>query len=250
MSVPAVFAAISAVQKALAAKGIGKDRRNTTQNFQFRGIDDVYNAVAPIMPAHGLVVIPEVQELTSEARATKSGGELEHVRVRMAFKFIAVADGSAIEAVTYGQAMDSADKATNKAMSAAMKYAFLMTFTIPTEGDNDADASTPEPAQRNTARNGSSKPVQTSKPATEAAELKHGRFLSADETKNYVRDCGFTKEQFESEIKTRDGWTSLLSECYNVGCISRNEVLAYLNDGELPRRVREDETSNEGRKSA
>jgi hypothetical protein len=40
--------------------------------------------------------------------------------------------------------MDSADKATNKAMSAAYKYACLQTFCIPTEGDNDADSHHPE----------------------------------------------------------------------------------------------------------
>jgi hypothetical protein len=40
--------------------------------------------------------------------------------------------------------MDSADKATNKAMSAAYKYAALQAFCIPTEADNDADAHHPE----------------------------------------------------------------------------------------------------------
>jgi hypothetical protein len=44
----------------------------------------------------------------------------------------------------YGEAMDSGDKATNKAMSAAYKYACMQAFSIPTEGDNDADAHTHE----------------------------------------------------------------------------------------------------------
>ena len=45
---------------------------------------------------------------------------------------------------TYGEAMDSADKSTNKAMSAAYKYMCLQVFCIPTEGDNDADGTTPD----------------------------------------------------------------------------------------------------------
>ena len=49
---------------------------------------------------------------------------------------------------TYGEAMDSADKATNKAMSAAYKYAAIQAFCIPTEGDNDADATTHDVAPR------------------------------------------------------------------------------------------------------
>lgn len=40
--------------------------------------------------------------------------------------------------------MDSGDKATNKAMSAAFKYACMQAFCIPTEGDNDADSKTHE----------------------------------------------------------------------------------------------------------
>jgi hypothetical protein len=40
--------------------------------------------------------------------------------------------------------MDSGDKATNKAMSAAYKYMAMQLFCIPTEGDNDADSSTHE----------------------------------------------------------------------------------------------------------
>jgi hypothetical protein len=56
-------------------------------------------------------------------------------------------DGSSLEAVVYGEAMDSGDKATNKAMSAAHKYALLQTFLIPTEDveDSDADETTAEP---------------------------------------------------------------------------------------------------------
>ena len=40
--------------------------------------------------------------------------------------------------------MDSGDKATNKAMSAAFKYAAFQAFAIPTESDNDADSTTHE----------------------------------------------------------------------------------------------------------
>ena len=40
--------------------------------------------------------------------------------------------------------MDSGDKATNKAMSAAYKYMAFQTFAIPTQGDNDADGQTHE----------------------------------------------------------------------------------------------------------
>jgi hypothetical protein len=65
--------------------------------------------------------------------------------VEAEFDFVAASDGSKHTVKTYGEAMDSGDKATNKAMSAAYKYAAFQAFCIPTEGDNDADATTPEP---------------------------------------------------------------------------------------------------------
>jgi hypothetical protein len=57
---------------------------------------------------------------------------------------VSAEDGSKHTARTFGEAMDSGDKATNKAMSAAYKYMAFQTFAIPTEGDNDADNHTHE----------------------------------------------------------------------------------------------------------
>lgn len=139
---PAVYAAISKVQRALAGVGIGKDRRNTQQGYSYRGIDDVYNALAPLLADAGLCIIPRCTERIQTERESARGGVLFSVVVRAEFDFVAAADGSTHTAAVWGEAMDSADKATNKAMSAAMKYACMMVFCIPTEGDNDADATT------------------------------------------------------------------------------------------------------------
>ena len=78
------------------------------------------------------------------------GTALFYVTVRCEFDFVSSEDGSKHTVTTYGEAMDSGDKATNKAMSAAYKYACMQAFSIPTEGDNDADATTHEvkPAPR------------------------------------------------------------------------------------------------------
>jgi len=65
--------------------------------------------------------------------------------VQVEFDLVCAEDGSKHTIATIGEAMDSADKATNKAMSAAYKYACIQAFCIPTEGDNDADATTHEP---------------------------------------------------------------------------------------------------------
>ncbi len=141
-----VYKSINNVQAALAKHGITKDRRNSQQGYSFRGIDDIFNALAPLLAEHGLCILPRMVSRTVAERATKQGGALFYVTVEAEFDFIAAADGSKHTVRTFGEAMDSGDKATNKAMSAAYKYAALQAFAIPTEGDNDADATTHEPA--------------------------------------------------------------------------------------------------------
>lgn len=142
---PKVYQAINKVQAELAKSGIAKDQRNTQQGYSFRGIDSVYNALAPLLAEHGLCILPKVLSRSVTERITAKGGVLFYVVVDMEFSFVCAEDGSSHIVSTYGEAMDSGDKATNKAMSAAYKYAAMQAFCIPTEGDNDADANTPEP---------------------------------------------------------------------------------------------------------
>ena len=139
-----VYKAINAVQAELAKTGISKDRVNEQQRYKFRGIDEVYNALSPLLAKHGLCILPRVVSRECVERESKTGGALFYVTVNMEFDFVASEDGSKHTVVTYGEAMDSGDKATNKAMSAAYKYACMQAFSIPTEGDNDADAQTHE----------------------------------------------------------------------------------------------------------
>lgn len=137
-----VYACIAEVSAQLAKEGISKSRSNQQQGYKFRGIDEVLNALAPIMSKERLVILPRVQSRDVTERTTQKGGVLFYVVVKVEFDFVSAWDGSTHTVVTFGEAMDSADKATNKAMSAAYKYAAIQTFCIPTEGDNDADATT------------------------------------------------------------------------------------------------------------
>jgi len=139
-----VYKAIAAVQAELATDGISKDHKNSQQGYNFRGIDDVYNALAPVLSKHGLCILPRILSREMIERQTKTGNALFYVTVDAEFDFVCAEDGSKHTVKTYGEAMDSADKATNKAMSAAYKYAAFQSFCIPTEGDNDADKTTHE----------------------------------------------------------------------------------------------------------
>ena len=133
------------MQGALSVVGIGKTRTNSQgSGYKFRGIDDVYQAIAPLLASNGLCILPRVLKRDCLERQSKSGGTLFYVTVEVEFDFVAVEDGSKHTVKTFGEAMDSGDKATNKAMSAAYKYACFQAFAIPIEGTPDADETTHE----------------------------------------------------------------------------------------------------------
>ena len=162
-----IYEAISKCMEDIGA--VGKNDKNKQQGFMYRGIDAVMNAINPALTKNHVFVVPEVLEQTRAERTTNKGGVLFYSICKIKFTFYAE-DGTYIEAVTVGEGMDSGDKATNKAMSIAFKYACFQVFCIPTEEMQDPDAETPEPIQPN---------VQKFVPAT-AEQLKNiNKYVSA-----------------------------------------------------------------------
>ena len=119
---------------------IGKGKTNKTQGFKYRGIDDVMNALQPLLAKNKVFIVPQILEQTREERLSNKGGNLIYSICKIKYIFYAE-DGTYIEAITIGEGMDSGDKATNKAMAIAMKYALFQVFCIPTEemGKDDPD---------------------------------------------------------------------------------------------------------------
>lgn len=136
-----IFKAMMGVMAEVGA--IGKTKKNVQQGYQFRGIDDVLAVLQPLFIKHGIFCVPKVLKAEREVLATKSGGSMASVRLLVEHTFFA-SDGSSVYATTYGEAMDSGDKASNKAMSAALKYALTESFSIPTyETDRDTEEASP-----------------------------------------------------------------------------------------------------------
>jgi hypothetical protein len=152
-----VYEKIASVTAELSKIGISKDSKNQSQGYAFRGIDAVYGALSPLLSKHGLCILPRVTDRQVIERQNRQGTALFYVTLTVEFDFVAAEDGSKHTVITVGEAMDSGDKASNKAMSAAYKYAAFQAFCIPTEGDNDADSQTHEVA------------AATTDPAVEAA---------------------------------------------------------------------------------
>jgi len=124
---------------------IAKKRENKEQKFKFRGIDDIMNELSPILTKNKIFIYPEVINVQRQDRQTKIGGTLIYSVLTIKYHF-AHEDDSELCCVVVGEGMDSGDKASNKAMAVAYKYACLQVFCIPTEDMPDPDAETPPPS--------------------------------------------------------------------------------------------------------
>lgn len=133
---PMIYGQIAKVMEDVGV--VGKNSKNAQQGFMFRGIDAVMNALNPAMIKNKVFVTPNVLSSEREDLTTTKGGVIHSVRLTIRYDFY-TEDGSSVSATVIGEAMDSGDKATNKAMSIGFKYACFQTFCIPTEEMKDAD---------------------------------------------------------------------------------------------------------------
>jgi hypothetical protein len=136
-----IVEALNEIMKAVG--GIAKKDRNQAQGFNFRGIDSVVNAVSPALQKFGVVVFPTVEDCSYETvEIGRNRTAMGHVRVRVSYTFIG-AGGDSLKTTVVGEAMDSGDKATAKAMSVAFRTALLQALCLPTD-DIDPDATSYE----------------------------------------------------------------------------------------------------------
>jgi len=137
--------ALNEVMKEVGA--VKKNDRNASQGFNFRGIDAVVNAVSPALQKHGVVIVPSVEDYEySSVEIGKNRTVMGHVKVKVTYTFIG-AGGDAIKATVVGEAMDSGDKATAKAMSVAFRTALLQTLSLPTD-EPDPDSQSYERSEK------------------------------------------------------------------------------------------------------
>ena len=178
---------------------ISKDNYNNLQKFKFRGIDDVMNAMHPILAKNNIFVTPEVEDFSREERTSKNGGLIIYTIATIKFTFYAE-DGSNIVVKVIGEAMDSGDKGMNKAMSIAYKYALFQVFCIPTEDDPDKDSYTLAPKQQ------ANKNTKTTQPTKQPAQQKapQQNLISTDQREtliNLIESAGINLTEELQKIK-------------------------------------------------
>lgn len=154
--VPQVYVMMQNVQRDML-EGIAKNGINKEQKYKYRSLEDVVNAIAPLLVKHCLLLTPEVVKMDISSFTGRSGGIMHRAVVHTNYNVICTCDGSKHVISACGEGVDSSDKATNKANSFCYKYAITQAFNIPFadmsqldgdkgEGYDDRD-NKPAPAQ-------------------------------------------------------------------------------------------------------
>ncbi|HEY0935889.1 MAG TPA: ERF family protein [Trebonia sp.] len=124
---------------------VGKDGYNKAQNFNFRGIDAVLNRVGPAFRAHGIVPKPMLKKVTYEnILVGEKRTPMTRCTVKVKYRFKGPA-GDFEDVTVPGEAFDSGDKGTAKAMSVAYRIALIQLLALPTT-EPDPDESSYERA--------------------------------------------------------------------------------------------------------
>lgn len=206
-----IYQAISAIASDLAAEGVSKDRKVEfgRTKYNFRGIDDAYGALAPLLVKHKVVILPRYVSHKETTWETKDGQTMFKALVEAEYDFVLVEPDQPIGAGkhtirTIGEGMDSGDKAVNKAMSNAYKYAVWQTFCVPIEGVA-ADAETDGHSVRKTRENGD----------TNAFAVAKRLGLGWPEVQGHIREvCGVTvpKPEDAGKLLSKENKERLLAK--------------------------------------
>lgn len=170
-------------------RAVRKESLNKQGGYQFRGIDAVMSAVGPVLRKHRVTVMPHKIKSVEYATVTVGANQtrMASVRVQMVYRWRGPL-GDHLDTEVPGEAFDSGDKATAKAMSVAYRTLFLQGLTLPTD-DPDPDSTSYE---------------------------RSGRDQSQDEIRDLSRWRGEVSAASADESQLRALWARMVAEWDNV----------------------------------
>jgi len=122
---------------------VGKGGYNAFDKYKFRSIDDIYNALQPVLAKNGVFIVPRIISSIENTIQSQAGKDQIRIKIKVEYKIFAP-DGSFVESIFEGEGIDRSDKATNKAAQASFKYMVSQLFCLAFEGMEDADKDSPE----------------------------------------------------------------------------------------------------------
>lgn len=128
-----IHTALLAAMTEIAKTGIAKTSQASLggASVNYRGIEAAMNEMSLVLIRCGISVTPSYADLVVMERAKGEGKATRFATLRGTFTF-AADDGTSVTCTTYGEAMDSGDKAITKAQSVAFRTALFQQFVVPT----------------------------------------------------------------------------------------------------------------------
>lgn len=117
--------------------------KGTNKEYKAVGEGDVLRAIKPIEAKYGVYSYPFKRDiLQSEYYTNKDGKSNQFMRIETTYRFVNIdRPEDYIDITTYGDGVDSQDKAPGKAMTYGDKYALLKGYKIETGDDPDGNQS-------------------------------------------------------------------------------------------------------------
>lgn len=200
MDTPLIYERIKLIMAELGA--IAKSNKNKEQGFDFQSIDDFYNQGHDVFVKQGVFTACEVISERSETVEVKEGRKLYWHVVHCRYTFYAP-DGSNIKTDAVGKASDYADKAGNKAMAYAHKYAMKQLLIVNTKDDEDGDFESPGAERRTTGATPTTTRPESGDTTTVQRDLEE--FMSGAVSAGRLTPDEYKKEMAEFSRKPDNG---------------------------------------------
>jgi len=183
-------------------------------SYRYVSVEAVIDALRPEMIRQQLVLLPcAVEPLTIETFEGKNGGRQNRTQVKYTFKLIHAASGQSEPVVVIGEAIDVGDKSSNKAMTAARKYALIMAFNIETGIDPDDTPSHTQERAAPVPRGSDARPAQPASGVGGLASNVLSQLRSAksraeagEAYRQYAEGCDAGAFSVEEERQLKAAW--------------------------------------------
>lgn len=190
---------------------------NKGLTYSYASEAELIRQLHPAFIEVGLTIAPiNAEPISVEPYPSKSGGLMQHTRVKMTYRLTHAWSKTWEDIVVWGESADVGDKSSPKAMTIGLKYALRQAFLIET-GDVDPDAYAPEQYEQGDPTSGPMGSTYLNfKGALESAgsleELeKLGRFIpnNANRKRNFnaVQQADLTSVYFKQKkaLETKNG---------------------------------------------
>ena len=187
-----IFEKMSAITSEITAVAKNLNVGWGSQSYKAVGEADVLAAVKPIEAKYRIYSYPfsrNTEESAVLTTAKKDGSESKQqfLRISTVYRFVDMdKPDSYIDITTYGDGVDTQDKAPGKAMTYADKYALLKAYKIITGDDPDQNASEDLKDKKNKA----AKPAEENK----AAEAKPIGAKNVEKLRAVFKEKGISEE--------------------------------------------------------